>query len=215
MNMHNSDQTPRSRKAVSSVLERNGEVYAVAITVPSHRVLSTNLPQPDLDAALKALKRNIKRRGYVLVPRQGGLPVEGRSLAEAVEKGQKIARKIHDFYVGKDVQFSEELDFSGMTEFIRSVLLTARSIPRGKVASYSWVAEKAGFPGACRAVGNAMATNPFSPIVPCHRVVRSNRETGNFGGGTSGRARKKRLLLMEGVEFERNENRVSTDSFLG
>jgi methylated-DNA-[protein]-cysteine S-methyltransferase len=86
-----------------------------------------------------------------------------------------------------------------MTAFKRKVLLTVKSIPRGKTASYSRIAEEAGYPRACRAVGNVMATNPFPPIVPCHRVVRSNREIGNFGSGIK---LKRRMLTQEKVVFE-------------
>ncbi len=103
----------------------------------------------------------------------------------------------------------EKLDFSDMTSFKREVLLSVKSIPRGKTASYSWVSNKAGYPRACRAVGNVMATNPFPPIVPCHRVVRSSREIGNFGSGIK---LKKRMLTQEKVVFE--GEKIAVNCFL-
>ncbi len=49
------------------------------------------------------------------------------------------------------------------------------------MTSYGAIAEAAG--GASRAVGNIMAANPFAPLVPCHRVVRSDCTLGGYGGG--------------------------------
>lgn len=68
-------------------------------------------------------------------------------------------------------------------------------IPRGKTLTYKKVAELAGFPKACRAVGNILNKNKDSSI-PCHRVIRSDGKIGGFNKGT----RKKLLLLKkEGV----------------
>lgn len=198
--MYGSDLIGGSREAFLSVMEKEGKTCAVAISISSLRIVSTTLPKSSLDGALRSLRRNVERRNRVLVSRRGS-PTESRSISEAKNTGWKVARKIHDFCTGKNIRFSERLDFSGFTAFQKQVMLTTKSIPRGKAASYSWVAKKAGFPGACRAVGNVMAANPFSPIVPCHRVVRSNGELGNFGGGTP---TKKKLLLLEGVQFDRN-----------
>jgi O-6-methylguanine DNA methyltransferase len=56
-------------------------------------------------------------------------------------------------------------------------------------------------PRAARAVGTALARNPFPLIIPCHRVVRSDGMLGGFGGGLK---MKKALLEMEGVAFDRS-----------
>ena len=68
------------------------------------------------------------------------------------------------------------------------------SIPYGETRTYAWVAQQIGKPRALRAVGGALARNPFPIIVPCHRVVASN---GNLGGFRGGLALKKRLLELE------------------
>ncbi|MCK7468651.1 MAG: MGMT family protein [Desulfosudis oleivorans] len=52
---------------------------------------------------------------------------------------------------------------------------------------------------AVRAVGQALATNPFPIIVPCHRAVRSSGELGGYQGGP---AMKRALLEREGVAFD-------------
>jgi O-6-methylguanine DNA methyltransferase len=84
------------------------------------------------------------------------------------------------------------LDLRSVTPFRRKVLLEATTIPRGEVRSYGWLADHVGKPGAARAVGSAMATNPVPLIVPCHRVVRSD---GHIGAYSLGGPHNKWLLL--------------------
>jgi methylated-DNA-[protein]-cysteine S-methyltransferase len=78
------------------------------------------------------------------------------------------------------------------------VLKAEWSIPYGKVASYASVAKKIGS-SAYRAVGNALARNPFPIIIPCHRAIRSDRTLGGFQGGLE---MKRKILEMEGVDFD-------------
>lgn len=76
----------------------------------------------------------------------------------------------------------------------------ARQIPKGKVATYGQLAELAGSPGAARAVGMCMKTNPDAPHTPCHRVVAANGKlTGYSADG--GVKKKKQMLVDEGVKF--------------
>jgi methylated-DNA-[protein]-cysteine S-methyltransferase len=74
-------------------------------------------------------------------------------------------------------------DMSSVGTFRRKVYQEVSRIPAGRTMSYGEVARRVGHPGAARAVGTAMATNPFAPIVPCHRVVRSDGSLGGYGGG--------------------------------
>ncbi|MEM1585852.1 MAG: MGMT family protein [Candidatus Bathyarchaeia archaeon] len=84
-----------------------------------------------------------------------------------------------------------------MTEFERAVLLAVFEIPRGRVSTYKRIAEKVGRPRAFRAVGNTLHKNPLPPIIPCHRVVRSD---GRIVGETVAEIRERtKLLLEEGV----------------
>jgi O-6-methylguanine DNA methyltransferase len=82
------------------------------------------------------------------------------------------------------------------TSFTQSVLKAIQRIPAGKVATYRQVALAVGKPAAVRAVGNALHSNPDAPVVPCHRVVRSD---GSLGGYAFGSRRKIALLADEGV----------------
>jgi methylated-DNA-[protein]-cysteine S-methyltransferase len=70
-----------------------------------------------------------------------------------------------------------------------------RKVPKGKVTTYKAIAEALGTK-AYRAVGTAMNKNPYSPAVPCHRVVNSN---GNVGGFFSGTGKKIEMLEKEGI----------------
>jgi methylated-DNA-[protein]-cysteine S-methyltransferase len=91
------------------------------------------------------------------------------------------------------------LNLEACTDFQRRVLLEDRKIPRGKASTYGKIAGRVGQPKGARAVGSALATNPFPLLIPCHRVVRSNGELGGFQSGTQ---MKKALLEMEGVRFD-------------
>jgi O-6-methylguanine DNA methyltransferase len=109
-----------------------------------------------------------------------------------------LAAKIEDELSGKKrMQF----DLRGLTEFQQSVLRKTREIPRGQVRPYGWVAREIGHPAAVRAVGTALANNPIPYFIPCHRVVRTDGEIGNYGGG--GPEAKKSILTMEGVQLKR------------
>ena len=82
--------------------------------------------------------------------------------------------------------------------FYRSVWKACAMIPKGSVRSYGWLARKIGRPQAARAVGQALAKNPFAPIVPCHRVVGADGRLTGFSA-PGGVAAKRRLLEREGA----------------
>jgi O-6-methylguanine DNA methyltransferase len=88
-----------------------------------------------------------------------------------------------------------KLDMSACTVFQKQIYAQVQTIPRGETMTYGQVAERAARPGAARAVGRAMATNPFAILVPCHRVVAK----GGLGGYLWGTEMKEKLLRLEGV----------------
>ncbi len=79
--------------------------------------------------------------------------------------------------------------------FQERVYQIVKNIPLGKTMTYKEVAEKAGSPRAWRAVGNILHKNK-DPQIPCHRVIRSNGEIGNYN---QGKAKKIYLLKKEGA----------------
>lgn len=82
------------------------------------------------------------------------------------------------------------------TPFRQAVWKACMSIPEGRTRSYKWLAQRIGKPGAARAVGSALGKNPFAPVVPCHRVIRSDGSPGGFSapGGVNS---KLKLLKKE------------------
>jgi methylated-DNA-[protein]-cysteine S-methyltransferase len=113
---------------------------------------------------------------------------------------EQLMRGIQGLAAGRDVKFSEKmLDMLVCGEFQRRVLSQVMRIPRGRVSTYGRIAEKSRASRGARAVGNALAMNPYPLMIPCHRVIRYDGSLGGFGGGLK---MKKDLLVMEGVTFD-------------
>ncbi len=98
------------------------------------------------------------------------------------------------------------LFLSDKTEFERQVLVATFHIPRGKVSTYKRIAERVGRPKAYRAVANALHKNPLHPLVPCHRVVRSD---GRFGGQAEAAESRRELVNREGVAISNRRVKIS------
>ncbi|MEU1946222.1 methylated-DNA--[protein]-cysteine S-methyltransferase [Streptomyces sp. NPDC020125] len=111
-------------------------------------------------------------------------------LAEAI-------RQVESYFAEDTKAFTLSLDWSLTTGFNRRVLRElAAHVPYGTVVGYQDLADRVGEPGAARAVGMAMGSNPLPVVVPCHRVVESDGGIGGFGGGLE---TKRSLLALEGV----------------
>ena len=82
--------------------------------------------------------------------------------------------------------------------FSQAVWTACASIPKGSVRTYGWIAKQIGRPGAARAVGRALGANPFAPIIPCHRVVKSDGALGGYSGA-GGVKTKNQMLIREGA----------------
>ena len=85
-----------------------------------------------------------------------------------------------------------------LTKFEKKVLKAICRIPYGETRSYSWVAERVGNSKAVRAVGRALGSNPYTVVVPCHRVIRKDGSLGGFSA--KGGVKLKRKL----IEFEKS-----------
>jgi methylated-DNA-[protein]-cysteine S-methyltransferase len=79
------------------------------------------------------------------------------------------------------------------SKFAAAVYYHLRRVPPGQTITYQELARRAGFPRAARAVGRAMATNLVPLLIPCHRVVRSDGNLGQYSAGNG--PRLKRWLL--------------------
>tara|TARA_B100000686_G_C15833408_1_gene499152 strand:- start:183 stop:458 length:276 start_codon:yes stop_codon:yes gene_type:complete len=86
------------------------------------------------------------------------------------------------------------------TKFQIKVWKYLKTIPKGQIRSYLDVAKAVNMPKAVRAVANAIGKNPYSPKIPCHRVIRSDGSLGGYSG-PGGVKTKKKLLKTEGIFF--------------
>ena len=111
-------------------------------------------------------------------------------------KADEIARKVAK-WVESGEEFSYPFHVRG-TAFQKEVYRTTQKIPKGKVTTYGAVARSIGS-RAYRAVGQALGKNPTPLLVPCHRVIGSDRGLTGFGSGIT---LKRKILEAEGVEFE-------------
>ena len=83
---------------------------------------------------------------------------------------------------------------NNLSAFEKKVLQEALKIPLGQTRTYKEIAQSIGCPRAYRAVGSALAKNKFLIFIPCHRVVKSNGDVGNY---VLGRKIKKQLIKLE------------------
>ena len=105
---------------------------------------------------------------------------------------------------------SLKLDLTGLTPFQKKVFSVLRKVPAGKVITYGELAKRAGYPGAARAVGNAMKMNRLPIVIPCHRVIKGGGSLGQYSGGVHW---KKRLLELEGItSFKTGSSKSKTRS---
>ena len=94
------------------------------------------------------------------------------------------------------------------TKFQIKVWNYLKKIPKGKLRTYSQVARAINRPLAVRAVANAIGKNPFPPMIPCHRVVRSDGSLGGYSG-KGGITTKKILLKKEKIQLKQLFNYIT------
>jgi methylated-DNA-[protein]-cysteine S-methyltransferase len=112
------------------------------------------------------------------------------------ELAGKTESELSEYFGGQRRSFSVPLAPEG-TIFQKSVWQALTAIPYGETRSYKEIAEAAGSPKACRAVGMANNKNPIPIIIPCHRVIGADGSLVGYGGGLE---IKKALLKLEGHE---------------
>ena len=115
---------------------------------------------------------------------------------EPIEKIPKISKLIDNYFEGRlDALNLIQVRQPG-AQFSQKVLKVMRAIPVGMTISYAQLAKKAGSPAAFRAAGTACGNNLIAPIIPCHRIIKSDGTLGNYGYGV---AIKEKLLRLEGA----------------
>lgn len=94
-----------------------------------------------------------------------------------------------------------------MKTFNQKVYALCKKIPKGKVSTYKEIAHAMNTKGY-QAVGNALRNNPYAPVVPCHRVVKTDGTIGGFAGQTKGKKIKEKTSLLEKEGIKIKSNRI-------
>ena len=93
----------------------------------------------------------------------------------------RVYEQLQEYFHGKRKNFDLKCRIAG-TPFQKKVLESLKEIPYGETRSYRDVAEMAGRPKACRAVGNAVHINKLMFVLPCHRVIKADGSLGGYAG---------------------------------
>ena len=109
----------------------------------------------------------------------------------------QLLKTLKAIFDGKDVSLRFEAAMGHMPGYTRRVLKCTSMIPVGYLTTYGAIAKAVG--GSPRAVGNAMAYNPFPLLIPCHRVVRADFSVGGYGAGEK---IKREILQREDRGYE-------------
>ncbi|HUQ70337.1 MAG TPA: methylated-DNA--[protein]-cysteine S-methyltransferase [Planctomycetaceae bacterium] len=140
------------------------------------------------------------RRVLMGYPSSSALESAMRGVTETIipAKGRtSLCERIDAYFAGEPDSFADVLLADNWsTPFQRAVVQALRKVPYGQTTSYADLATRAGRPGAARAVGQVMATNPVPIVVPCHRVLASGGGLGGFSAPT-GLVLKQWLLELE------------------
>jgi methylated-DNA-[protein]-cysteine S-methyltransferase len=112
----------------------------------------------------------------------------------AARATDEARRELDEYFGGTRTSFSLRLDRRLMSPFAREVLAATSKVPFGATTTYGEVASRIHRPGAARAVGAALGSNPIPIVVPCHRVIGADGALTGYGGGLE---RKVFLLQLE------------------
>ena len=144
----------------------------------------------------------IENDGHLVEIRFGDEKVEkAPSIIEETAVIKKAIQQLDEYFRGERKVFDLPLRPKG-TEFQRRVWAALLSIPHGETRSYKDLAIKIQNPKAYRAVGMANNKNPLPIVIPCHRVIGSNRKLIGYRGGLD--IKEKLLGIENDQEYQSN-----------
>jgi methylated-DNA-[protein]-cysteine S-methyltransferase len=123
--------------------------------------------------------------------------VEAEPSLKGMETISTLLAELSEYFFGIRKVFTVDVDWEVIKGFQKDVLLATAEIPYGEVRTYGELARQLGKPSAAQAVGTALARNPMALVIPCHRVVGSDRKLHGFAAPDGIRS-KARLLELEG-----------------
>lgn len=107
--------------------------------------------------------------------------------------------QLGEYFAGHRTEFDLPLKATG-TAFQESIWQALQGIPFGHTTSYGELGQEVGKPGSARAVGGAVGANPLPIVIPCHRVLASDRRITGYSGG-DGISTKEKLLDLEKISY--------------
>ena len=107
-------------------------------------------------------------------PGHAGAPLQAPHADHSPPSFDGLRGRLEAYFSGANVDFEDDLDLEGASDFMVKAWKACRSIPKGEVRTYNWLAEQAGNRRAARAAGLAMSRNRAPIIIPCHRVIGSD-----------------------------------------
>lgn len=160
------------------------------------------LAAPDFPLCVATSGRGITHVYMAIEPARFAARVKGAVRNDSDPLLAEAREQLTQYLAGTRRQFDLPLDPAG-TAFQVLCWKALQEIPYGETRTYGQQAAVIGQPNASRAVGAANGQNPISIIVPCHRVIGANGSLTGFGGGLD---KKRRLLELEGVPFNRQRD---------
>jgi methylated-DNA-[protein]-cysteine S-methyltransferase len=108
---------------------------------------------------------------------------------------RRIESLLKNYFKGRPIDPPwEVMNMDSFTRLQKAVLYETAAIPFGSLRTYRDMAIAIGLPKAYRFVGTTLAKNPYPLLIPCHRIIRSDKGMGGFGGGIE---LKKQLIDFE------------------
>lgn len=133
---------------------------------------------------------------YSMQQKNRSIPTNEWEQNDALPIFKNTAVQLEQYFASRLVVFTIAYTLQG-THFQKCVWETLQHIPYGQVISYKAFAALTAYPKAIRAVASAIAQNPLSILLPCHRVIRSS---GTLGGYALGLEVKHKLLQLERLQ---------------
>jgi methylated-DNA-[protein]-cysteine S-methyltransferase len=172
-------QRAEAEGLIDVAYERHDSPHGSIVVAATHDgLVRIGLPIEDEDAVLDELAHRIS----------------GRVLRAPRTAVNQTRQQLDEYFQRRRTEFHLILDWQLTSGFRRHVLAATAQIPYGHTASYTDVAALAGSPGAVRAAGTALATNPLPIVIPCHRVLKSSGQLGAYRGGPEAKAQ---LIALE------------------
>ena len=135
---------------------------------------------------------------------------EKRENTEQPKILKEVIKQIQEYFNGDRKEFDIKFKLKG-TEFQEKVWNALTHIPYGETVSYKYIATKIGNEKAVRAVGNTNGRNIINIVVPCHRVIGSNKSLTGYGGGLD----RKLWLLQHEEKFSKlNGKEIKADFYI-